>query len=104
TGHRPISGREPGSSPELSSARTMLIVDTGPLVAYLNRNDPDHFRSATLLAARTDQLLVTPYVVAEACYLVGKYVGADAEINLIEAIAAGDLRQVDITSTDLARM
>ncbi len=82
----------------------MLIVDTGPLVAYLNRNDPDHSRCAALLGSRTDELLVTPYVVTEACYLVGKYVGPDAEINLVEAVAAGDLSQVDITPADLARM
>ena len=43
-------------------------------------------------------------MVTEACYLVGKYVGPDAEINLVEAVAAGDLRQVDIASADLARM
>ncbi|MDT0320942.1 hypothetical protein [Streptomyces millisiae] len=27
----------------------MLIVDSGPLVAFLNRNDPDHERCAELL-------------------------------------------------------
>jgi predicted nucleic acid-binding protein len=82
----------------------MLVVDAGPLVAYLNRNDPDHAWCAALLVARSDELLVTPYVVTEACYLVGKYVGADAEINLVEAIAAGDLTQLDIVAADLRRM
>jgi len=82
----------------------MLIVDTGPLVAYLNRNDPDHERCAMLLESRTDDLLVTPYVVTEACYLVGKYVGAEAEINLVEALAAGDLKQIDIVAGDLIRI
>jgi uncharacterized protein len=82
----------------------MLVVDTGPLVAYLNRNDPDHIRCAALLESRTDDLLVTPYVVTEACYLVGKYVGAEAEVNLVEALAAGDLSQVDIETGDLVRM
>jgi predicted nucleic acid-binding protein len=53
----------------------MLIVDTGPLVAYLNRQDSDHRACADLLDSRTDELLVTPYVVTEACYLVAKYVG-----------------------------
>ena len=76
----------------------MLVVDTGPLVAYLNRNDPDHARCAELMVTRSDELLVTPYVVTEACYLAGKYVGADAEINLVEAIAAGDLTQLDIVA------
>ena len=82
----------------------MLLVDTGPLVAYLNRNDPDHARCAALLESRTDDLLVTPYVVTEACYLVGKYVGAEAEINLVEALAAGDLSQIDVAAGDLIRM
>ncbi len=82
----------------------MLIVDTGPLVAYLNRNDPDHDRCAVLLESRTDDLLVTPYVVTEACYPVGKHVGAAAEINLVEALLAGDLNQIDIAPVDLNRM
>lgn len=47
---------------------------------------------------------MTPYVVTEACYLVGKYVGAQAEINLVEALVAGDLSQADILAGDLARM
>jgi uncharacterized protein len=54
--------------------------------------------------SRTDDLLVTPYVVTEACYLVGKYVGAEAEINLVEALAAGDLNQIEIPAGDLIRM
>ncbi len=57
-----------------------------------------------LLESRTDDLLVTPYVVTEACYLVGKYVGAEAEINLVEALAAGDLKQIDIVAGDLIRI
>ena len=82
----------------------MLIVDTGPLVDYLNSNDPDHTRCAALLESRTDDLLVTPYVVTEACYLVGKYVGAEAEINIVEALAAGDLNQIETAPGDLTRM
>jgi hypothetical protein len=33
--------------------KAMLIAGTGPLVAYLNRNDPDQFRCAALLESRT---------------------------------------------------
>lgn len=76
-----------------SSARPMLIVDTGPIVALLNRNDPDHNRCAELLESHNGELLITPYVLTEARYLLAKYVGPDAEINLIEAVAAEDLVQ-----------
>ena len=82
----------------------MLLVDTGPLVPYLNRKDPDHESCAALLGTRTDDLFVKPYVLTEACYLIGKYVGAEAEINLVEAVAAGDLIQTDVLAADLARI
>ncbi len=101
---RPIWARGRAMSCGPTSTRPMLIVDTGPLVAYLNRNDRDHARCAAVLESRSDELLVTPYVVTEACYLVGKYVGAAAELNLVEALAAGDLSQITVTADDLRRM
>ncbi len=82
----------------------MLIVDTGPIVAYVNSRHPDHVACAELLDSRRDELVVTPYLVTEACYLVGKYVGSAAEINLVDALAAGDLLQMDTTASDLNRM
>ena len=88
----------------MSSARTMLIVDTGPLVALLNRNDPDHDHCSSLLESHKGELLITPYVLTEACYLVAKYVGPEAEINLVEAVAGGDLVQAETDQEDLARM
>ncbi|MFE0760611.1 hypothetical protein [Streptomyces smyrnaeus] len=45
----------------------MLIVDTGPIVALLNRNDPDHKSCAELLESHNGELLITPYVLTEAC-------------------------------------
>lgn len=82
----------------------MLLVDTGPLVAFINRKDADHEACTALLGSRTDDLLVTPYVLTEACYLVGKYVGAEAEVNLVEAASVGDLVQTDVLATDLTRI
>jgi predicted nucleic acid-binding protein len=82
----------------------MLIVDTGPLVALLNRRDPDHERCADLLESHDGELLLTPYVLTEACYLIAKHVSPDAEINLVEAVAAGDLVHAEFTQPDLARM
>lgn len=50
----------------------MLIVDTGPVVALLNRNDKDHESCAELLESHDGELLITPYVLTEACYLLAK--------------------------------
>lgn len=46
----------------------MLIVDTGPIVALLNKNDPAHKSGAELLESHDGELLITPYVPTEACY------------------------------------
>ena len=82
----------------------MLIVDSGPLVAYLNRNDPDHDRCAELLESHDGDLLVTPYVLTECCYLVEKYLGPEAEINLVESVVGGDLVQAFPDERDMARI
>ena len=43
-----------------------------------------------------DDLLITPYVVTETCYLVSKYGGGAAEINLVEDDACGHIDGVMI--------
>lgn len=55
-------------------------------------------------AEHWDELLITPYVLTEACYLLAQYVSHDAKINLIEAVAAEDLVQVPTAREDLSRM
>lgn len=82
----------------------MLIVDSGPLVALLNQNDPDHSRCARLLESHDGDLLITPYVLVETCYLVQKYIGPHAEINLVESVAMGDFVQVNPDADDLSRI
>lgn len=82
----------------------MLIVDSGPLVALLNRNDPDHERCAELLESYDGDRVVTAYILTECCYLVGKYQGAEAEINLVESVYGGDLVQVFPGERDMARI
>lgn len=86
------------------SARTILIVDSGPLVAYLNRNDPDHEKCAELQESYYGDLLVTTYVLTGCCYLVEKHLGPEAEINLVESVVGGDLVQVFSDGRDMARI
>ena len=47
------------------------LLDTGPLVAALNRRDPQHPRCAAALASFTVTLLSTGAIVTEAMHFLG---------------------------------
>jgi predicted nucleic acid-binding protein len=82
----------------------VILVDTGPLVVAINRRDPAHQVCRKLLDSRADDLLVTPYVIAEVCWMAASRIGATAEANVIDAVAAGELQQVTITDDELQRI
>ena len=46
----------------------VLICDTGPLLAALDRDDPDHSSCAALIAGATEDLAVPGLVLAELDY------------------------------------
>jgi predicted nucleic acid-binding protein len=82
----------------------VILVDTGPLVAALNRRDDQHARCRKFLDDHAGRLLVTPYVVAEVCWMAASRIGARAEANVIDSVAAEELRQVQIEGADLGRI
>jgi predicted nucleic acid-binding protein len=49
----------------------LWLVDTGPLVAYLDSTDPHHEQVSSLLDRFTGGAITTPAVITEAMYLVG---------------------------------
>ena len=72
-------------------AVTTWLLDTGPLVAALNRRDPHHARCAAALAGFAGALLTTGAVVTEAMHFLGAQPeGAAALAGLL------DDAQVDI--------
>jgi hypothetical protein len=82
----------------------VILVDTGPLVAAINRRDPAHQVCRKLLDSRADDLLGPPYVIAEVCWMAASRIGATAEANVIDAVAAGELQQVTIVDDELRRI
>lgn len=54
----------------MAAALRALLVDTGPLAAYLNRRDPAHEEIAACLAAFSGQLHTTSAVITEAMHFV----------------------------------
>lgn len=82
----------------------MIVCDTGPLVAVLNKNDADHQRCLDLLETHPGPLLVPSPVLAEVCYFLETRVGPQIEAEFLESIAANEIELVELTRTDLQRM
>ena len=81
----------------------MLIVDTGPLVAVADADDPDHAACEELLATDPGPLVTTALVVAEAGFLIDRQVGPRAEAALVADIVAGRIVVEGLTRTDWQR-
>ena len=65
------------------------LLDTGPLVAFLNRGDRDHERCLEAFEALTGPLLSTEAVLTEATHLLGRIPGgAEAALTFFERGAA----------------
>lgn len=69
---------------------SVILVDTGPLVALADADDHDHERCAKWLRMSTERLVVPSTIVAEACYLIGSRCGAAVEAAFLESLAAAD--------------
>lgn len=90
--------------PKAGSASTVLIVDTGPLVAVADKADPDHANCLALLEAHPGRLVTTAIVVTEAGWLIRRELDAAAEAVFYESIAAGQIHVEELTSDDWARI
>lgn len=78
------------------------LLDTGPLVAAIDRSDKHHARCAKFLDSLTGPLLVPATVLTEVCWLLEQR--PDIEAAFLDAVAAGEFELVPLTSGDLARM
>lgn len=82
----------------------MIIADTSGLLALFNAAEPDHEAVAARVAEELDQLVVSPYVLAELDYLVATRTGVDAELAMLRELAGGayHLATVDPDQLDTA--
>jgi uncharacterized protein len=82
----------------------VLVVDTGPLVATADRADKDHAACRALLEDDTGPLITTAMVIAEAAYLIGRQLGAQAEAALYASITGGQLEIASLDRDDWERI
>ena len=71
------------------------LIDTGPLVAYLDRRDPAHAPVARVFGAFTGQLSTTSAVISEAMQLLGDV--RDGPMMLAELVRDADVQTFECT-------
>jgi uncharacterized protein len=80
-----------------------LVLDTGPLLAALDRADPDHQRCSALLIEAAEDLVVPSLVLAELDYWCHERLGADVWLAFLEDVLEGAYRAEPPTLADLRR-
>lgn len=80
-----------------------LVVDTSALLAFFDASELDHADVEEALAAHSDLLVVSPYVVAELDYLVATRHGVEAELAVLDELAGGAWELASFGADDLKR-
>ncbi len=81
-----------------------LIVDAGPLYAYVDADDAHHHASLELLETHPGPLVVPTLVITEVVYLLGSRLGADAEVRFLGDLAAGHFAVEPVAAPDWLRI
>jgi predicted nucleic acid-binding protein len=79
-----------------------LVLDTGPIVAALNKADQDHERCAALIDSAVDLMIPSP-VLVEVNYWLTKLAGPDVWSSFVADILRGAYRVIHPTETDIER-
>lgn len=81
-----------------------LIVDAGPLYAYVDADDQHHSACLELLENHPGPLVVPTLVITEAVYLVGQRLGVAAEARFLGDFAAGTFHAEPVAPADWLRI
>ena len=77
----------------------MILVDAGPLVAIIDRGEPDHQACALALSSLTGPIVTTWPALTEAINLLGSAGGWSAQDALWKLLERDDLQLVDLDET-----
>jgi predicted nucleic acid-binding protein len=81
-----------------------LIVDSGPLYAYVDADDAHHETSLKLLESHAGPLIVPTLVVTEVAYLLSTRLGWQPEVRFLGDLAAGNFTLEPVHASDLLRI
>jgi predicted nucleic acid-binding protein len=71
--------------------RSTAILDAGPLLAALDRRDPDHLRSAEVLRRQDLELVIPTLVIAEVAHFAVKRMGPRGESAFLRGLDAFEI-------------
>ena len=80
-----------------------MIVDTSVLLAYFDNSEPKQAVVAQLLEQATDDLVVSPYVIAELDYLLASRHGVGIELLALRELGSGAWNLASIGTSDLTQ-
>lgn len=81
----------------------MILTDTGPLVALLDRDEPDHVRCVAQLQSLSAPMLSTWPIFTEAMYLLGDGLGWRGQDALWRIVRRGDLQMAELQISAVER-
>jgi predicted nucleic acid-binding protein len=82
----------------------VLLVDAGPLYAYVDADDAHHLACLELLETHTGPLIVPILVVTEVAYLLATRLGAQSEVRFIGDLASGAFSIATVRAADWIRI
>jgi predicted nucleic acid-binding protein len=81
-----------------------LVVDAGPLYAYVDADDRHHSSCLELLETHPGPLIVPTLVVTEVAYLLATRLGAVPEVRFLGDLAAGAFAVEPVAAQDWLRV
>lgn len=82
----------------------MVVVDAGPLYAYVDADDDHHARCVEFLSDHPGPLVVPQLVVTEVAYLLASRLDTRAELLFLADLAAGALSTEPVHVADWLRI
>jgi hypothetical protein len=81
-----------------------LILDTGPLLAFLDRSDADHVACRHLIDETAERRVIPAPVLVEVDYWVHERLTPDVFVALLDDVRAGAFAVEDLTVDDYDRV
>ncbi|MHB1536788.1 MAG: type II toxin-antitoxin system VapC family toxin [Acidimicrobiales bacterium] len=81
-----------------------LVVDAGPLYAYVDADDAHHTAALELLETHAGPLIVPTLVITEVAYLLATRLGTDPEVRFLGDLAGGSFTVEPVAPADWLRI